>query len=253
LVHTSAVVGNRLGIGAIDARVTLAVFAVALGAGAALVRRWAPTWVALLAVTLPLLSYGVLSTGYAMHKVSAVDAGIPASHPQENDRDRQAPRTRRRRRPRACRQRLDGQHVYTWWQPYFWDKSVQRAFVLPGADHFSQGFVGTVTPDLATGRLLGLDGRSLSGESDADTRFGLPARPVNPGQELQFVPTPTDQLLYGTRGVQDTGALVWASHPLVRVFDPASARVTEQATLVIGVTGPVTGCPADCRQGPAAP
>ena len=253
LVHTSAVVGNRLGIGAIDARVTLTVFAVALGAGAATVRRWAPTWAALLAVTLPLLGYGVLSTGYAMHKVSAVAAGVPASYPQElNGLDRLLG-------PDAdvgLMLATNGSTVdtwYTWWQPYFWDKSVQRAFVLPGGDDFSQGFVGTVTPDLATGHLLGLDGVRYLLRLSADTRFGLPARPLNPGSTQPIVPTPTDRLLYGTRGVRDTGALVWASHPLVRMFDPASARVTEQATLVIGLTGPVTGCPCRLSAGPGRP
>jgi hypothetical protein len=133
---------------------------------------------------------------------------------------------------------------YTWWQPNFFNKSVQRAFALGGAN-FAQGSVGTVTRDLASGRLLGLDGVRYLVMLDTDTRFGFPQLPVNPGGELLIIPTPTDRLLWATRGVQDTGALGWGSNPLVRVFDHAGRPVADDVTVVIKVTGPEAGCP--CR------
>ena len=120
---------------------------------------------------------------------------------------------------------------FTWWQPNFFNKSVQRAFALGGADNFAQGSVGTVTRDLASGRLLGLDGVRYLVMLDTDTRFGFPQRPVNPGGELLIIPTPTDQLLYATRGVRDTGALGWGSHPLVRVFDHTGRPVVRRRDL----------------------
>jgi hypothetical protein len=250
LIHTSAVLGTRLGIGAIDARILLALLAAVLMAGAVVVRRWAPTWVALLAVALPLLGYGAVATGYGMKKVTETLAPITASHPQGLTWIDKAVG------PGADVGLMlagDGNlqnTYYTWWQPYFWNKSVRRAFVLPGGDPYAQGFVGTLTPDLATGRLLGLDGVQYLVRFHADTRFGLAARPTNPGNEFPLVPTTTDRLLYGTRGVLDTGALVWARHPLVRVFDTTGAPVTEQVTLVIGLTGSQTGCPCRLSSGP---
>jgi hypothetical protein len=250
LIHTSAVVGRRLGIGAIDARITLAVFAAVFLAGAAVVRRRASTRVALLAVTLPLLTYGVVATGYSMNKVTQALAGTPASHPHELTWIDKAVG------PEAdvgLMLASNGSLVntwYTWWQPYFWNKSVKHAFILPGTDPYSQGYVGPLTPDLASGRLLGLDGVQYLVMLHADTRFGLPARPVNPGGELTIVPAPTNRLLYGTRGVSDAGALAWAGHPLVRVFNPTSSRVNDHVTLVVVVSGPVTGCPCTLSAGP---
>jgi hypothetical protein len=241
LIHGSWSLGHRLGIGTIDARLTLAVFALVLGAGAAVVRGRAPTRVALAAVTLPLLAYGVLATGYSMNKVTGALAGTPASAPHQlNWIDRAVGSGADVGLMLASNGTLINTW-YTWWQPYFWNDSVQRAFVLPGGDPLAQGFVGTVTPDLATGRLLGLGGVRYLVRFHADTRFGLPALPVNPGAELTIVPTPTDRLLWGTRGVQDTGAVVWAAHPFVRVFDTARTPVTEAVTLVINLGGPVTG------------
>jgi hypothetical protein len=249
LIGDSASLGYKLGIGALDARVTLAVLAAAGGIVATVVRRRAPAWMALLAVAVPLLGYEAAGTGYAMTKVAEALAAIPASQPQElNWIDRTVG-------PGAdvgLMMATDGPQentYYLWWQPAFWNKSVRRSFIL-GPDLFAQGFVGTVTPDLATGRLLGLDGVRYLVRFHADTRFGLLEPPIKTSGPLQIVPTPTDRLLYGTRGVLDTGTLVWASHPVVRMFDDANGPVTEHVTLLVQLTGPETGCPCRLSAGP---
>jgi len=250
VIHGSWLLGHRLGIGAFDARITLAVPAAAIAVGAAVARRWAPTWVALLAVTLPLLAFEAAGTGYAMNKVTWQLAGISADQPQQlNWIDRTVGSGADVGLMLATNGPVQNTY-YTWWEPNFWNKSVQRAFALPGPDIFAEGFLGAVTPDLASGRLLGLDGVRYLVMFDADTRFGFPQRPVNPGGELLIIPTPTDRLLYATRGVRDTGALVWGSHPLVRVFDHAARPVSENVTLAIRVTGPETGCPCRVAAGP---
>ena len=252
VIRDNAALGRRLGIGAIDARTTLAILATGFAVGAAVVRRRARAWVALLAVTLPLLAYEAIGTGYAMTKVTGQLAGTTADHPQQLTWiDRAVGSGADVGLMLANNGALENTY-YTWWQPNFFNKSVQRAFALGGADNFAQGSVGTVTPDLASGRLLGLDGVRYLVMFDADTRFGFPQRPVNPGGELLIIPTPTDRLLWATRGVRDTGALGWGSHPLVRVFDHAARPVAENVTLVIRVTGPETGCPCRVAAGPGA-
>ncbi len=250
VIRDSSALGRRLGIGAIDARVTLAVLATAFVVGATVVRRRAPAWVALLAVAIPLLAYGVIGTGYAMTKVTGTLAPIPASHPQALTWIDRAVGPGADVGLMLANNGTLANTYYTWWQPNFFNKSVQRAFALPGTNVFAQGSVGTVTPDLASGRLLGLDDVRYLVMLDTDTRFGFPERPVNPGGELVIIPTPTDRLLWATRGIRDTGALGWGSHPLVRVFDHAARPVAEDVTLVIKVTGPETGCPCRVAAGP---
>jgi hypothetical protein len=251
VIRDSSALGRRLGIGAIDARVTLAVLATAFAVGATVVRQRASARVALLAVAIPLLAYGVIGTGYAMTKVTGTLAPIPASHPQTLTWiDRAVGPGADVGLMLSTNGALENTY-YTWWQPNFFNKSVQRAFALGGTNNFAQGSVGTVTRDLASGRLLGLDGVRYLVMFDADTRFGFPQRPVNPGGELLIIPTPTDRLLWATRGVRDTGVLGWGSHPLVRLFDHAARPVAENVTLVIKVTGPETGCPCRVAAGPA--
>jgi hypothetical protein len=245
LIHRNAILGNKLGIGNLDARTTLAILATGFAVGVAVARRRARPWVALLAVTLPLLACEAAGTGYAMTKVSGQLAENTAEYPQQLAWiDRAVGPGADVALMLANNGTLENTY-YTWWQPNFWNKSVQRAFALPGTNIFAQGSVGTVTPDLTSGRLLGLDGVRYLVMFNADTRFGFPQRPVNPSGEQLIIPTPSDRLLWATRGVRDTGALVWGSHPLVRVFDHAARPVTENVTLVIRVTGPETGCP--CR------
>ena len=252
VIHGSWLLGRRLGIGAFDARITLAVLAAAIAVGAAVARRWAPTWVALLAVTLPLLAFEAAGTGYAMNKVTSQLAGTSAGHPQQLTWIDRTVGSGADVGLMLADNGTTENTYYTWWQPNFWNKSVQRAFALPGPDIFAEGSLGTVTPDLVSGRLLGLDGVRYLVMFDADTRFGFPQRPVNPGGELLIIPTPTDRLLYATRGVRDTGALIWGAHPLVRVFDHAARPVAEDVTLVIRVTGPETGCPCWMAARPGA-
>ena len=183
VIRDSSALGRRLGIGAIDARVTLAVLATAFGVGATVVRQRASARVALLAVAIPLLAYGVIGTGYAMTKVTEELAPIPPSHPQTLTWiDRAVGPGADVGLMLSTNGPLENTY-FTWWQPNFFNKSVQRAFALGGAN-FAQGSVGAVTPDLASGRLLGLDGVRYLVMFDADTRFGFPQRPVNPGGEL---------------------------------------------------------------------
>ena len=212
--------------------------------GATVVRQRASARVALLAVAIPLLAYGVIGTGYAMTKVTEALAPITASHPQTLTWiDRAVGPDADVGLMLSTNGPLENTY-FTWWQPNFFNKSVQRAFALGGADNFAQGSVGAVTSDLASGRLLGLDGVRYRDVRRADTRFGFPQRPVNPGGEFLIIPTPTDQLLYATRGVRDTGALM-GQPPAgagVRSHGPASVR---RRDLGHPVTGPETGCP--CR------
>jgi hypothetical protein len=245
LIADSATLGRKLGIGHLDPRIVLAILATGFAVGAAVVRRHATAWVALLAVTLPLLACEAIGTGYAMTKVTEELAGTTADHPQQlNWIDRAVGPGADVGLMLSTNGALENTY-YTWWQPNLFNKSVQRAFALGGANNFAQGSVGTVTRDLASGRLVGLDGVRYLVMLGTDTRFGFPQRPVNPGGELLIIPTPTDRLLWATRGVLDTGALGWGSHPLVRVFDHAARPVVEDVTLDIRVTGPETGCP--CR------
>ena len=179
----------------LDPRIMLAILGAGFAVGAAVVRRRATTWVALLTVTLPLLACEAIGTGYAMTKVTEQLAGTTADHPQQLTWiDRAVGPGADVGLMLSTNGALQNTY-YTWWQPNFFNKSVQRAFTLRGANNFAQGSVGTVTRDLANGRLVGLDGVRYLVMLDTDTRFGFPQRPVNPGGELLIIPTPTDRLL----------------------------------------------------------
>jgi hypothetical protein len=246
LIGKGAALGNALGISNLDPRIPITVATSAFVLLAVALRRWLSTRLALLLTTLPLLTYGVLDADYAMRKLSQQDAPISANHPQELTWiDRAVPAGADVGLVLAP----SGSEIntyYTWWQPSFWNKTVQHAFALPGATTLAQGFASTLTPDLARGRLSGLDGVNYLVKLTGDARFGLRAPLVTTSGDLAIYRVSAGApLLYGTRGVNETGALVPAAHPLIRIFGTGSAARAARVMLTVQVIPPEHGCP--CR------
>ena len=182
-----------------------------------------------------------------MTKLNQEYASIPASHPRELTWiDRAVP-------PEAgvglvlAPIGTTENAYYVWWQPNFWNKTVRHAFVLPGASSsLAQAFASTLRPDLAHGRLTGLDGVNYLAKLTADARFGVRAAVVAAAGGVTLYRLPAGApLVYATHGVDEIGTLVLAAHPFIRIFGSGTATRTEHLGLTVQVTPPESGCP--CR------
>ena len=110
-----------------------------------MIRKRLPAWQAVLVVLVPLLFYGAVNTGYTLTKLSGEYSGEPASHPREltsiDRTSRAMPRSGLVLAPTSLAAQKDPFDTYwTWWQPSFWNETVQRDFVFPGGDTVAQGF-----------------------------------------------------------------------------------------------------------------
>lgn len=248
---------TALGIGQVDPRVLLAIAASGFTLLALVARRWLPHPWSLLVVMVPLLAYGVATTMYAMDKVRAELDGVPASHPRELTWiDRTVPSGARVGLVLAALPGASPQDPtdteWNWWQMSFWNKTVNRVFVLPGADTFAQGFVGTISPNLSRGTLMGVSGVNYLLKMKNDTRFGLRAPVIAAPSQYDvdiYRISPTTRLLWATSGVDEYGSVVPRKRQFVRIYNnDGSGATTERVTLVLQVVEQ-SGCPCGTRLG----
>lgn len=249
LVGRGSDVMRALGLPNADPRIALAVGASASALLAFLVRERFATWKALLLVTIPLLAYGIAETGYVMTKITPAAAGVPASDDwQERWVDRAVPSSATvgvmiaPRDPTA--EQAPGETYWTWWVTSFWNETVRRAYIFPGADLFAQGFVNGVSQDLVHGRLTGLDGANYLVKLTSDPRFGLSELVATHYQLSLYRLSDDARLLYGTSGLDQTGNVAPGSAGFVRVFGtggstPRSYRVV----LSLQVNSSTANCP----------
>jgi hypothetical protein len=243
---------QALGLPAVDPRILLAVIATAFVLMLVALRRRLPTPWLLLALGLPLLAYGVANTGYVMTKLSLQYSAVPASHPQSlNGFDRLVPASADVGLVIAPDEpTVEPEPVntwWTWWQPSFWNKTVQRAFIFPGDDSFAQGFVTTLHQDLVHGRLAGLDGANYLVKLMGDARFAPRGPILTPVGSLLMLYklAPGAQLLYGTSGVDQYSRLEPGSHPFIRVFGWGAAAASERVSVTLESPAAQAECP--CR------
>jgi hypothetical protein len=243
---------HTLGLPDVDPRILLAVIATTFVLLLVALQRRLLTLYLLLALAVPLLAYGVANTGYVMTKLSQQYSSIPASHPEAvASIDREVPGSANvglviaPADPSGAQ--LPVNTWYTWWQPSFWDKTVQRAFAFPGDDTFAQGFVTTLYQDLAHGRLTGLEGADYLVKINTDARFAPRGRVLSPvgAQLILYQLVPGAQLLYGTSGVDQYSRLEPRSHPFIRIFGSGAAATSERVTVTLQTPAARAECP--CR------
>ncbi len=242
---------HAIGLPQIDPRILLALITSAFVLLVFAARRRFGTPYVLLGLTLPLLAYGVANTGYVMTKLYHDYSNIPASHPESLTWiDRLVPSSAdvglviAPNGPFAEQEPVET--WWTWWQPAFWNKTVQREFVFPGDDPFGQGFVTTLRQDLSHGRLLGLDGANYLIKLISDPRFALrgPIVELKGGTFVVYRVARGAPLLYGTNGVDQYSRLVPGSRPFLRVFG-ADAVASERVSLTLRTSAAPADCP--CR------
>ena len=207
---------HALGIGHLDARVPIAVITSAFVLLAVAARKRLPTRWAISAVMLPLLAFCVLDTGYTMIKLSGELSAVPSSHPAALAWiDRAVPSNAKVGLLLGTTSSTESINWDNWWETNFWNKTVRRAYILPGGDEFAQGFVALTKQDLVDGRLTGLGNVDYLVKLQSDPRFGLRAPIVTSiGDPALYKLLPGAPLLYGTSGVADGGALQVARSPL---------------------------------------
>jgi hypothetical protein len=243
-----------LGLGHLDARVPIALITLTFTLLAVQLRRRLSTAKALLAVTLPILAYGLLNTGYTMVKVQEQYAIVPPSHAAQMAWiDRAVPRNAAvglllNRITTGPNQWLNWD---LWWDLSFWNKTVQRVFVFPGQSTLAQGFVADLGQDLVHGQLTGLMGANYLVKLVSDARIG-PRAPVvrlNGGLVLYKLAARAP-LVFGTNGVGDIGSLVPGTHPFIRLFgDGGLTPVRERVVIALDVTSTRPDCPCHLHLG----
>jgi hypothetical protein len=252
LVARGSDVMSAFGLPHADPRIALVLAASLFALIAFVARDRLARWQALLVVTVPLLAFGIAETGYAMTKISRAATAVPASNPSfQGWVDRLVPAGATVGVVIAPVDPLAEEHPEntwsTWWETSFWNKSVRRAFILPGGDEFVQGSVGEISEDLVHGRLTGLEGVNYLIKLTTDSRFGLRAPLVFPpaGTRALYRLPAGASLLYGTSGVDQAGNVAPRSS-FVRVFGASgSAPTSYRVVLSLQVHSPTTGCP--CR------
>ena len=245
---------HALGLPNIDARILIAVVTALFALLAVVARKRLATWQATLVVLVPLLAYGAVNTGYALTKISAEYSPEPASHPRELTWiDQHVPGNASVGLLLAPINLATLQNPFdtywTWWQPNFWNKTVQRDFVLPpGADTFAQGFAREIQQDLTRGRLVGLDGADYLVKLESDPRFGLRAPLVTSegGQISLYKLPPGAPLQYGTGGIDEYTRLDPDGRSFVRLFgDGGATPNAERVVVTLQTVATKPGCP--CR------
>lgn len=243
---------HALGIGHLDARVPIAVITSAFVLLAVAARKRLPTRWAISAVMLPLLAFCVLDTGYTMIKLSGELSAVPSSHPAALAWiDRAVPSNAKVGLLLGTTSSTESINWDNWWETNFWNKTVRRAYILPGGDEFAQGFVALTKQDLVDGRLTGLGNVDYLVKLQSDPRFGLRAPIVTSiGDPALYKLLPGAPLLYGTSGVADGGALQVPAHPFVRLFGLGEPTSTvERVTLALALPSPRLACPCALRLG----
>lgn len=256
-VGQGAQLTRALGLPTTDPRNLIAIVTTLFVLFAVLINKRLPSWQAVLAVLVPLLVYGMVNTGYTLSKLVGEYSGEPASHPRElTSIDRNVPSDAKVGlvlAPTSLAARKAPTDTYwTWWQPSFWNETVQRDFVFPGGDTFAQGFATTIHQDLAHGRLTGLAGSDYLLKLASDSRFGLRAPIMNGGSKTLplYNVTTGARLLYGSSGVDQYTRLASDGHAFVRIFGPGgSAPKPERVVLTLQTVAAKPGCPCTLNLG----
>jgi hypothetical protein len=139
---------------------------------------------------------------------------------------------------------------YTWWTLSFWNKSVQRSYVLPGGDSFAEGYYTQLTPDLATGGIDGLGGTGYLVKLTADARVGLRGSLLARVRGLDLYRlAPAAPLTYSTLGVNQAGGVAIHSAPLIHFYGNGVTPVRKRVTVTLQVVPPERGCPCTLYTG----
>jgi hypothetical protein len=185
-----------------------------------------------------------------MTKITPVFDGVPVTRPpSENWIDRATPAGGKVGLLVAFNQsELNTEN--TWWALSFWNRSVQRDYVLPGGDTFAQGYITGVAPDLATGALDGVAGTPYLAKLSTDMRLGLRGSPLaTQGIEDLYRLHPGAPLTYSTVGVDQTGTVDIHSAPLIRFYGNGATPVRDRVTVTFEVLPPDPGCPCTLYTG----
>ena len=229
-----------LGIKYVDARVPIAIVASLFVLLALAARRRMRPGLALSAVLLPVLAYGILDTGYTMTKLSKVPGPVASWGSSLAFVDRAVPSGSIVGVIIAPIGTSPWESDTIWWETDFWNKTIRRVFYTQ--DPLGQGSVRPVDADFQRGRLTALDGSQYLLVSPGDPRFGLAGAPVLRAAGLALYRIRgTGRLRYASVGIADTG-LFTRPRSLLRIYADAHRRQRELVTLTLlpHAGGPVT-------------
>jgi len=247
---------DALGLPAIDPRVLIAIITSLFIALVIWSRRRLPATGALLVLTLPVLAYTMWNTGYVMNELHHDSSVVPANHPESLTWiDRLVPASANvglvisPNDPPGTPSPVNTWE--TWWEPSFWNKTVQRAFILPGDDSFAEGFVTLVNQDLLRGHLTGLEGADYLVKLDTDTRFVPRGRIVTPPTSplILYRLAAGAPLLYGTSGLNQYSMIEPGSRPFLRVFGSGARAASDRVSVTLQTNAAQSDCPCQLELG----
>lgn len=181
------------------------------------------------------LAFCVVETRYTLREVSETQAGASDEFVrQRNWIDRALPKDARAASVVAS----FGDPVATtavWWDTSFWNRAVERVYVLPDATRYDQGFVAELVIDPRTGRVPSLDSYRYVVRAAEDARFGLRgSRTVasHAGVSILEGERPYRAEWYMDSPDAPDGEIAPGSSVRIRVFPPGAAAV-ERVTVDI--------------------